>query len=187
MEKHVFFWLSIFYIYMLTGQLLLATGKRKKFSTHVDRDVIYTKNNVIKKDGCGWTPLHRATVSGNVNEVKQLFEIKPDLNAMTAKYKVTPLHLAVSISNKDIVQMFLDKNVDVNIGDSDGRTPLHWAACRGYKDIVQMLLKYGANVNTVDTDGRTPLHCAEKNGKVADLLGKAEKYYSQIKKCMLSG
>ncbi|XP_033213947.1 ankyrin-3-like [Belonocnema kinseyi] len=74
----------------------------------------------------------------------------------------TPLHLAVSESSANIVELLLQKGsfVDFELDDF----PLHNAVKRGEKQIVSILIKYGASVNSVCKHGKTPLLHAVEEG-----------------------
>jgi ankyrin repeat protein len=45
-----------------------------------------------------------------------------------------------------IVQMLLEKGIDINTRDSQGWTALHLAAERGQHEVVKLLLDRGADV-----------------------------------------
>ncbi|XXG88645.1 hypothetical protein AAC387_Pa12g0837 [Persea americana] len=47
--------------------------------------------------------------------------------------------------------------MDLDIGDSKGRTPLHIALSKGYEDCVCVLLEHSCNVNIQDMNVNTPL------------------------------
>lgn len=74
----------------------------------------------------------------------------------------TPLHLAAASGNKEIVEVLLAANADVNSKDNAGSTPLHQAStARGqHRDLFDLLSARDANVNAVDKHGLTSLHYA---------------------------
>ena len=80
-----------------------------------------------------------------------------------------PLHSVAWNGDSDIVQVFLDCEVDVNPKCGDDRTPLHSALQRlapNYFETIRLLLEYGADPNARMSDGSTPLHLASSEGTV---------------------
>jgi ankyrin repeat protein len=74
--------------------------------------------------------------------------------------------------HKDVAELLLANQAEVNAKDNYGGTPLHAAAVGGYKDVVELLLANKAGVNAKNNDGWTPLHEAAMSGQkdVAELL-----------------
>jgi ankyrin repeat protein len=64
---------------------------------------------------------------------------------------------AIENHRVEIAKFFLEKNIDLNMKDSDGRTPLMVAAFEDLVDIVRILLEKGANILETDVDGDTVL------------------------------
>ena len=62
------------------------------------------------------------------------------------------------------VALLLDKGVNVNKKDYDGKTALIMASSRGYPETVAFLLKNGADVNAKDEDGMTALDIVSQEG-----------------------
>lgn len=75
-----------------------------------------------------------------------------------------PLHLASLMGHKEVVQILLDHNVNVNVTKTDGTTPLFYACEVGHGDIVCLLLERNANICMQRTDGKSPLDIASDNG-----------------------
>ncbi|KER09213.1 MAG: hypothetical protein HY22_13170 [[Candidatus Thermochlorobacteriaceae] bacterium GBChlB] len=80
----------------------------------------------------------------------------------------TPLHLAVTHKQTDIVKALLANGVDVNAKNREDETPLHLAAMYGYIDEVKALVASGADINA-STGGKTPLDGAS-NKEVREFL-----------------
>ena len=57
----------------------------------------------------------------------------------------------------EIVQLLIDNNVKVDIGDKYGTTALIWACRKGHLDTVDLLLRGGASVDAVGMYSWTPL------------------------------
>ena len=85
----------------------------------------------------------------------------------------TALILACINNKISIVELLIDKGVNINQRGKYGMTALMWAAQRGYLDIVKMLVEKGnANVSIVDNLERSAVKHASMNGQkeVADYL-----------------
>ena len=89
----------------------------------------------------GQTVLHESISMGNLNEVD--FILQGGAHASAAdKNQTTPLHLAASKSNLQIVQMLLkEKCIDLQAKDSKGRTPLDVAKETKNKEIIEAIEK----------------------------------------------
>ena len=75
----------------------------------------------------------------------------------------TALILAADKGYKEIVDILLENNADVNAKDNNGWTALILAAENGHKDIVIILLQNNANVNARSDSDVTALLAAVKN------------------------
>lgn len=75
------------------------------------------------------------------------------------KVKFSPLHLAVSMSNSDIIGLLLKHpNIDINIKSSNLRTPLHIAVIKQKTEIIQLLLQQKTiDVNALDENNKKPI------------------------------
>lgn len=102
--------------------------------------------------------LHQAIQDGDFGRVHRLLENKADPNKL--KRSRTPLHVATSVGNLDIMECLLNFKADPNIPDHLGTTPLHQVARFGTCDELNLLSDNGANVNSVDRSDWTPLHSA---------------------------
>jgi ankyrin repeat protein len=108
-------------------------------------------------DTDGWTALHIASRSGNV-EVARLLLSHPttDVNVKN-RWKSTPLMIAAGSGNLDLVELLLRHpriQVDTQ-AEYYGRTALIEAAHNGHLPVVKTLVTHGANVNATDKTGRS--------------------------------
>ncbi len=78
----------------------------------------------------------------------------------TVIYLNTPLCVAISKGEVDVVKKFIEYGADVN-ERSNGMTPLMLAARYNNVDIIKCLLAHGANVKAKDDKGFTALKHAE--------------------------
>lgn len=104
------------------------------------------------------TLLMRAIKNQNINIINALFYFGASTGVKYA-LQGTPLHVAISVQNKNIVKMLLKKNANPNSPRlSDGKTSLHAAVDSCSLDIVKMVLDYHADVNIKDRKGENALH-----------------------------
>jgi len=72
-------------------------------------------------------------------------------------FLVSSLLWAAGRGYYEIVQLLIDNNVKVDIGDKYGTTALIWACRRGHVETVELLLRAGASVDAVGMYSWTPL------------------------------
>lgn len=151
--------------------------------------------NVKAKDTNGYTPLHVVSEFGSVLVLEKLLTKNPDLNAQTNPYKETPLFVACSHNNIEIVRTLLAAGADPNIPDKDGETPLFWLAANTDSledvgnnennnenndderraivetsvEIVRLLVNAGADKTLRNKEGRLPYQVA-KNPEIRELV-----------------
>jgi ankyrin repeat protein len=53
------------------------------------------------------------------------------------------LHWAAAGGRKDVVELLLVNQAEVNAKNKEGWTPLHWAALQGQKDMAELLRQHG--------------------------------------------
>ncbi|KAI1166694.1 ankyrin repeat-containing domain protein [Nemania serpens] len=85
----------------------------------------------------------------------------------TTKYSWTPLWWAAENGHEAVVELLVEKGVDIEANDGlDTTTALQLAARNGHEAIVRLLLEKGAdfNANILSVGSNTPLHSAAMNG-----------------------
>ncbi len=136
--------------------------KRKKLDTKIYNIRTYY----------GHTPLHYASMSGNLSIMRTLITLGSDVNAKD-NFGYTPLLYAVERGNSNAVRLLLKQNISENAKTKySGNTSLHMAVEKGYTDIVKLLIRYKPQslvnkheevINAQNTKDWTPLHFAYKN------------------------
>nr|CEG05294.1 unnamed protein product [Fusarium clavum] len=109
------------------------------FKTYIERSLSYTRQG---------TP---STQKKNLNK--------------TDSHGWTPLHWAVSMGHKTMVEILLRSGASPDLPDLAGWTPTFWAAFKGHADIIEMLWRHDTAPFRCDVKGLTPLHWAVSAGQ----------------------
>ncbi|XP_049839283.1 serine/threonine-protein phosphatase 6 regulatory ankyrin repeat subunit C-like [Schistocerca gregaria] len=108
-------------------------------------------------DKHGYTPLLRASASGNLSVVQYLVSSGANLLARTALGE-TALHLSARSESVETFQFLQQSGVPMDILDIRGRTVLHHAAQFSCPNMVEYILKGSWwPVDCQDKNGQTPL------------------------------
>lgn len=113
----------------------------------------------------GRAVIHEAVQSGNVSVVELLLSEGAD-PSLREKFHTgeTPLLMALSKNNLDIVRILIERNANVNGTNFAGFTPLMRAAEQGHAAVVAELLGRNARTSARTKDGATALHLAAGAG-----------------------
>ncbi|XP_071145820.1 ankyrin-1-like isoform X1 [Mytilus edulis] len=89
-----------------------------------------------------------------------------------SSFNMTPLFVASSNGDVDLVKLLLEHNANPNLGNGFNETPLYFAAEKGYIEIVNMLFEFNADPNLCNNSNVSPLQTATVNGfsKIVSLL-----------------
>ncbi len=83
---------------------------------------------------------------------------------------VSPIHANADRADVKVLQALRKKKVNIEAGDSDGKTPLMYALRNpGGEAFALYLLKKGANYRSVDLAGNTVMHYAAYGGNIEGL------------------
>jgi len=124
------------------------------------------------RDSDGDTPLHYASLEGNIELINYFIDKGAKLELQDARRK-TPLHLAAMNDRKDAVAVLLKRGAVLETRDDYQRTALILCAReRGQAATGRVLIEAGADVNAADKFGSTALELAAWRGTVdfVDLL-----------------
>lgn len=126
--------------YMKIVDLLLSYGCDVNLSSH-----------------CGQTAFHMASYHQHQDIVERLLTIgNIDVNLQN-RYGDTPLMLAITSGQAEIVKLLIHADADVNLRNLDKDSSLHFAAKNGFLEIVEMLLECGAEIDAQNLWGYTPV------------------------------
>jgi ankyrin repeat protein len=129
------------------------------------------KEEVLKKGTKGDTPIHLASLAGNVYAIQKIFQIggKQSVNSKNDAGR-TPLHMASLMGNVDTIKMLIDVGGTNTIADreNDGNYPLHWASLEGHTAAMKVLIdaKTILAVKMRNRNRCTPLHYACRGGYI---------------------
>ena len=113
---------------------LVASASHSGHRFEITEDLIRQEANVNAVNDAGWAPLHVALTAGvdgglDGSAPKQLVELLvrngADVNAATAIYGWTPLHMAAAMHGAEMVSLLIELGADVGTRSRiDGLTPL---------------------------------------------------------------
>ncbi|XP_071796931.1 uncharacterized protein [Asterias amurensis] len=142
---------------------LAYEGDLRALTEQVEAD----KSIINKLDKSERTALHWAASGKRINVVRYILELKPAVNVnIRDDSNWTPLHIAASVGQEDIVTVLVSKGAEVNSANSTGQTPLHYAASRDRQKVAEILLEHGADTNIAERVGATPMHRAASKGNL---------------------
>ncbi|MGB2579161.1 ankyrin repeat protein [Elusimicrobium simillimum] len=105
---------------------------------------------ITKKNVVGVTAMLKSGISPNV----------------TNNSGFTPLYMAASLGEAEMVQWLLSYRANINAAASDGSTALIGAARYKKPQVVELLLDKGANIDAQNKKGETALYWASANNMV---------------------
>src|SRR5438105_11754558 len=119
----------------------------------------------------GFTPLHIAAFSHNLDAARLLLEAGADPNVLaTASFaRVTPLGTCAFAGANDVARLLLEHAADTELTSDRGGTPLHSAAQNGNRELAELLLAHGADRHARTETGQTPADLAADD-ELRDLL-----------------
>ena len=93
------------------GTTSLHHAAFKGNAASVERLLNENPNEIHKRDGNGWAPIHEAVRSGSIETIKVLLKHGADINMATNGNVMTPLYWAIEIHGEDHpVVSFLKQN-----------------------------------------------------------------------------
>ena len=123
--------------------------------------------NLAKKDGEGFLPLHLAAAGGHLESVELLLTSGSEIDAQGTRGE-TAIYLAAAGGQAQVVSALLAAGANPNLATLELRTPLQRAAMEGSLETVKVLLKGGADATAKDKQGRSALDLAERYNKGPD-------------------
>jgi hypothetical protein len=119
--------------------------------------------------------LVEAIQTQRIENVRKVLRRGVDVNFITPRHGITPLHIAVEAGSVDIVQELLNQKALVDVQRRiDGATPLYLACHQAYfnEAIIRTLIEAGADPLVQSSEAQTPLKISllGENSNIADML-----------------
>lgn len=113
----------------------------------------------------GHTALYLACrFKSSIKTIKYLLDTTPDIANYGSNEGVTPLHIACSQGNIELIKLLVDYGAIIDVQDFDGDTPLHDAVLSSQYEVIATLLHAGADPEIRNTQELTAFHVACFNG-----------------------
>uniref|UniRef100_A0A8C8IQK4 Ankyrin repeat domain 52 n=1 Tax=Oncorhynchus tshawytscha TaxID=74940 RepID=A0A8C8IQK4_ONCTS len=117
------------------------------------------------RDKRGYTPLHAAAASGQIEVVKYLLRLGSEIDEPNT-FGNTALHMACYTGQEAVANELVNRGANVNQPNQRGCTPLHLAAVSTNGALcLELLVNNGADVNMQSKEGKSPLHMAAIHGR----------------------
>ena len=113
-------------------------------------------SNTLALAGGPELPIHSASLTGDVEAVKEHIEAKSDLNAKD-EYGSTALIISATFDKPEVAKVLLEAGADINATGADGSTALHTAAFFGRIDVVKVFLSGGIDTEIRNAFGVTAM------------------------------
>ncbi|GLT43296.1 hypothetical protein SLA2020_172580 [Shorea laevis] len=112
----------------------------------------------------GFDAFHIAAKQGDLDILRVLLEVHPELAMTVDLSNTTALHTAATQGHIEIVNFLLEAGSSLaTIAKSNGKTALHSAARNGHVEVVRALLSMEPEISPrIDKKGQTALHMASK-------------------------
>ncbi|KAF2825558.1 ankyrin [Ophiobolus disseminans] len=153
---------------LLTTAIQCEDVKLVKSIVDLSRDLgTQLAEDVVSRAGAGY--VHVAAYSGSPEIMRMMAELKLSLRATDSR-GFTALHYACRTGCREVLDVILKANVEVDARDQKGRTPMMlFLACSGWRTcddpeeagrILNILLAKGASIRAKDSSGYQPIHYA---------------------------
>jgi ankyrin repeat protein len=167
------------------GNIRLHYFAKGGFMQEVEK-MIKEGADVFAKNDKEETPLTLSLQFGHPEVVKVLVEHFINSNSEESWMKEpdvdgnTMLHFAAAAGMKMRVKTFLQKGININVQNKDGKTATHFACQYGHIPVLKELINHPEWKESSDISGRTPFQLASENGDKNLIMTYVSKVGSKI-------
>lgn len=130
------------------------------FDGFLVRRLIETKRALVNvRDKQGRTPLHYASMAGNLSSARQLLRLGAKVDIRDGN-GMSPLHETIRSGAVDTAKLLIEQGANIHISDRFGQNCLHLCLRYGSDALLSHFLDGGVDVNQIDSFGMYPLHRA---------------------------
>ena len=120
--------------------------------------------DIHARDDDGWSVLHHAALSGNLELLQYFIQNGSDVFSETKDVR-SCLHLSAKEGHLEICRvLFQNYNFDIDSKDDYGMSMLHQASFSGDSEVLQYLIEKGGNIFSKTKDSENCLHFAAQTG-----------------------
>ncbi|XP_048734216.1 putative ankyrin repeat protein RF_0381 isoform X2 [Ostrea edulis] len=158
-----------------SGKTALMLAVQEK-NVEIVRALLTAGADVTLTDVKKGTALEISLLSGGKREkaeiVRALLQAGSDPNTENP-CKCTPLIIATSLGQLDVINLLLDSGANINHEDNRGKTAFHMSCEHTrstQKNTSRLLISRGADVNHKDGSGKSPLDLAVQYNKIGTVV-----------------
>ncbi|XP_076087735.1 uncharacterized protein LOC143058157 [Mytilus galloprovincialis] len=144
-------------------QPLLHTALKQKNGS-IAKLLLEHKADCNVFDSFGRTPLYATVRQGSHNLTFLLLNHGADPNIGRPGFFMTPLQVAFSKGDIDMIKILLDYKAESNITNEKGETPLFQAVGKNHTNIVKLLLEHNCDPYICNERNKSPLSFACEKG-----------------------
>ena len=116
---------------------------------------------VDKEDNDGFVALDIAILNDKLDISKELYK-KISISTDRLGDSSSSLYRAAYHGQLSVARELINRGVDIEVKDNNGRIPLHWVSQTGHLGATILPVENKADINTKKNDGSTSLHIAKQ-------------------------